>query len=81
VSWRAETTDGRSARFLLNEKPYDLSQGTLFLIRTTGDSPQPQIIQRQGWNNLSCADDQTCQPLLKQDPAILEFIQETLQAQ
>jgi hypothetical protein len=74
VRWRVETTDGKSARFLLNEQPYDLREGTLFLIRTTGHAAQPQIIQRQGRNNLSCADDQTCQPLLKQDPAILQFI-------
>jgi hypothetical protein len=80
VRWRVETTDGKSARFLLNE-PYDLREGTLFLIRTTGDAAQPQIIQRQSQNNLSCADDQTCQLLLKHDPAILQFIQETLQAQ
>jgi hypothetical protein len=35
VSWRAETTDGKTTSFFINRQAYDLTQGTLFLIRTT----------------------------------------------
>lgn len=31
--WEVETTDGKTARFRLDGKPYDLSRGTLFLVR------------------------------------------------
>jgi hypothetical protein len=77
IAWRVETTDGKTAQFLINEQPYDLTQGTLFLIKTNNGSPQ--IVQHQNRHNGSCSVDESCQQLLKQDPAVLQFIQETLQ--
>jgi hypothetical protein len=73
-----ETTDGRTAAFVLNDQRYELTQGTLFLIKITGGSAQ--ISQQQSLLSDPCFDDQTCQPLLKQHPAVLQFIQESLQA-
>lgn len=77
ISWRVETTDGKTAKLFINEQSYDLAQGTLFLIKTNSESPQ--IMQHQSRHNAICSDDESCQQLLKQDPAVLQFIQETLQ--
>lgn len=77
IAWRIETTDGKTAKFLINEQPYDLAQGTLFLIKTNNGSPQ--IVQHQSRRNGSCSDDESCRQLFNQDPAVLQFMQETLQ--
>ena len=77
IAWRVETTDGKTAKFFINEQSYDLAQGTLFLTKTNTGSPQ--IMQHQSRHNGICSDDESCQQLLKQDPAVLQFIQETLQ--
>jgi hypothetical protein len=77
ITWHVETTDGKKAKFFINEQSYDLAQGTLFLIKTNNGSPQ--IMQHQNRYNGGCSDDESCQQLLKQDPAVLQFIQETLQ--
>lgn len=78
ITWRVETTDGKTAQFFIDEQPYDLTKGTLFLIKT--DSESIQVTQQQGRHSGSCTDDESCQQLLKQDPAILQFIQEILQS-
>ena len=77
ITWRVQTSDGKTAQFYIDEQPYDLAQGTLFLIKTNSDSPQ--ITQQQSRHQGTCSDDESCQRLLKQDPAVLQFIQETLQ--
>lgn len=78
ITWRVETKDGKTANFFINEQPYDLTQGTLFLIKTNTGSPQ--IMQYHSRYNGACSDNESCQQLLKQDPAVLQFIQETLQS-
>lgn len=78
ITWQVETTDGKTAKFFINEQPYDLTEGTLFLIKTNSGSPQ--IMQHQSRHHGTCSDDESCQQLLQQDPAILQFIQETLQS-
>ena len=77
ITWRVETTDGERAVFFLNEQPYDLSQGTLFLIKTRGGSVQ--VSQQQSGHNRPCSDYASCEQLLMQDPAVMQFIQETMQ--
>ena len=79
ITWRVETTDGKTAQFFIDEQIYDLAQGTLFLIKTSGESTQ--VTQQQSRHIGSCSDDESCQQLLKQDPAVLQFIEETLQSQ
>ena len=79
ITWRVETEDGKTAKFFINEQAYDLTQGTLFLIKTNSGSPQ--ITQHQSRHSGTCSDHESCQLLLKQDPAVLQFIQETLQSQ
>lgn len=77
IAWRVEATDGKTTQFFINEQPYDLTQGTLFLIKT--NNGPPQIMQHPSRHNGICSDDESCQQLLRQDPAVLQFIQETLQ--
>ena len=78
ITWRVETQDGQTAQFFINEQAYDLTQGTLFLIKT--EAEPLQITQHQGPNLGTCSDTESCQQLLKQDPAVLQFMQETLQS-
>ena len=78
ITWQVETKDGKTAKFFINEQPYDLTQGTLFLIKTNNGSTQ--IMQHQSRHNGACSDHESCQQILKGDPAILQFIQETLQS-
>lgn len=77
IPWRVETTDGKTAKLFINEQSYNLAQSTLFLIKTNSESPQ--IMQYQSRHNAICSDDESCQQFLKQDPAVFQFIQETLQ--
>ena len=79
ITWRVETTDGKTGQFFIDEQAYDLTQGTLFLIKTSGESTQ--VMQQQSGFNGSCSDDESCQQLLKQDSAVLQFIEEALQSQ
>jgi hypothetical protein len=78
ITWRVETTDGKGALFFLNEQLYDLSQGTLFLIKTSGGSVQ--VRQEQRGHNRPCSDFESCEQLLWQDPAIMQFVHETMQS-
>lgn len=77
VTWRVETTDGKTAQFYINEQAYDLTEGTLFLIKTNAESPQ--IMQYQSHQNGGCSNDETCQRLLMQDAVVLQFTRETLE--
>jgi hypothetical protein len=45
LNWTIETKDGQSAQFTLNGTNYDLSAGTLFLIRTSGGSIQVEQLR------------------------------------
>jgi hypothetical protein len=76
VRWRVETTNGKTATFFIDEQEYDLEQGTLFLIRTTGG--QTMVTQHKRDMAGRCFDDNSCQQILKSDPAVMRFIQETI---
>ena len=78
IAWRVETRDGKTAAFFIDQQSYDLTQGTLFLIKTRGGSPE--IAQHQSQQSGTCSDHESCQQLLEADPAVLQFIQETLQS-
>jgi hypothetical protein len=76
--WRVETTDGKTTAFFINDQAYALEQGTMFLIRVTPGSTQ--VVQHKDVPAGRCFDYDSCEQLLKNDPAIKQFIQETLQA-
>jgi hypothetical protein len=44
--WEIETTDGRTARFRIDGVVYDLSQGTVFLVRSEGGQIEVDQLQR-----------------------------------
>jgi len=46
LSWTIETRDGQNAQFTLNGVSYDLAQGTLFLVRTSGGSIEVEQLRR-----------------------------------
>lgn len=75
INWRAETTDGKTAMFSINEQAYDLAQGTLFLIRTAGS----HMVVTQQKRDLAgrCSDPGNCQDWLTNDPAVAQFIRDT----
>ena len=76
VSWRAETADGKTAAFFLDGQSYDLSQGTLFLIRTRGGPTS--VAQHKSNPAGRCSDSTDCQLWLENDPLVMQFVQETL---
>lgn len=76
VSWRAETTDGKTAAFFLDGQSYDLAEGTLFLIRTRGG--QTSVAQHKTNPAGRCLDSADCQLWLKNDPVVMQFVNETL---
>ncbi len=45
-SYQVETEDGVTARFTIDRKEFDLSQGTLFLVKTRGTETSVQQLSR-----------------------------------
>jgi hypothetical protein len=78
ISWRAETRDGKTVTFFIDEQEYDLRQGTLFFIRTT--EGQTQVAQRQLSLSRPCANLDDCRSWLIDTPLVQQFIQESLSA-
>jgi hypothetical protein len=76
VSWRAETTDGKTASFSIDGHAYDLAQGTLFLIRARGG--RMSVLQQKRDLAGRCTDSEDCQLWLKSDPTAAQFIQEVI---
>jgi hypothetical protein len=76
VSWRAETTDGKTASFVIDQQAYDLAQGTLFLIRTSGG--RTSVLQQKRDLAGRCSDTEDCQLWLKSDPTAAQFIREVI---
>jgi hypothetical protein len=44
--WRLDTPDGKTATFRINDKEYDISQGTLFVIKAKGDKVEVHQLNR-----------------------------------
>ncbi len=79
VSWRVETTDGKTGSAFINRQAYDLAQGTLFLIRTRGG--QKSLIQQKRDLAGRCLEPDDCERWLRSDPTVAQFIQETIRSQ
>jgi hypothetical protein len=45
-TWALETRDGQTAQFRINDVSYDLSEGTLFLVSTSGSSTGIEQLRR-----------------------------------
>ena len=44
--WHVETEDGTTASFTINDQPYDLTNGDVFLVTTKGGTTQVQHLSR-----------------------------------
>jgi hypothetical protein len=78
VEWQLETADGKTATFSINDQPYALSGGQLFIVRMRNDQTQIQQIS----HDLSGVQptNESCQAFGKTDPEVSRFIQETAAA-
>jgi hypothetical protein len=46
VDWRAETSDGKTAEFAIDDVAYDLSDGTLFIVTTARGATEVTQLER-----------------------------------
>lgn len=71
--WRLETRDGKTAQFTINDQPFDLGKGTLFIIKASSGDTEIKQLKR----NLSGvqADAGSVTEFGLSDPEILTFIQ------
>jgi len=71
--WKFETTDGgRSVKFSVNGKEYDLSSGGLFLVKTKGGKTEVEQLNQ----DLSAVqpDEESCRSFVRKDPAISKLL-------
>ncbi len=73
--WQIGTADGRTAQLTINNQPFDLTDGSVFLIATAEDQLDIQQLER----NLSGvnAEHQSITDFSLDDPEINQFIQST----
>jgi hypothetical protein len=74
VDWRLETADGKIATLGINNEPYSLSNGHLFIVTTRGEKTQVQQLDR----DLSSIQptNEGCQAFAKSDPTVSRFIRQ-----
>ena len=70
--WQLETGDGRSVNCQVDGKEYDLSKGTLFLVKTMGGKTDVEQLSR----DLSAAKPETesCKDFARKDPTLSKFL-------
>lgn len=70
--WQLATTDGRSVQCRLDGKEYDLSKGTLFLVKTKGGKNEVEQLSR----DLSAVQPEvdSCKAFARKDPAVSKFL-------
>ncbi len=73
VDWYVETTDGESAQFSINAQPYNLADGTLFIITNSGEDTNVKQLKR----DLSkvAANTEAVIEFGLADPVVWDFIQ------
>lgn len=72
VEWHLETADGMTATFTIDGQPYDLTQGTLFLISTREDATQIKQLERDLSNVEPTLE--SCEAFARSDPDVSDFI-------
>ncbi len=70
--WQLETGDGRSVSCQVDGKEYDLSKGTLFLVKTMGGKTEVEQLSR----DLSAVqpDFESCKDFARKDAAVSKFL-------
>lgn len=75
-TWQLETTDGRTAKFTIDGKEYDLSKGTLVVVRTKGETVQVLQLNRDLARDLAgVLDADGCRDYLKKDGEVMKFLE------
>ena len=75
--WNIETTDGVTGQFSIDDKLYDLSEGSLFIVRTKGGTAEIQQLQRD-LSDVVPENDSSITEYGLNDPDIKLFIQSVL---
>jgi hypothetical protein len=73
IAWRLETNDGKTAQFTIDDHPFDLGEGSLFIITSSSEDTEVRQLMRDLSEVQAKAEDVTEFGL--SDPAIHEFIQ------
>ena len=76
IFWEIETKDGRTATITINNQPFDLSAGTVFLIHASGDPTDIQQLERD-LSGITSQDHESITQYGLADPDIGAFIQST----
>ena len=78
-AWRLETNDGKNAQFTIDDHPFDLNEGNLFIIRSSSRDSEVKQLKRDLSNVQADAGGVTAFGL--SDPDILAYIQTSLEIQ
>jgi hypothetical protein len=70
--WQVETTDGKAVKFSIDGKEYDLSKGSLFVMKVKGDKTEVHQLKR----DLSTIpfDTRKCEEALKKDAEVMKLL-------
>jgi hypothetical protein len=70
--WQTESMDGRNVKFRINGKEYDLSKGTLFLVKTKGGKTEVEQLSE----DLSSVQPnaESCKEFARKNPAVSKFL-------
>jgi hypothetical protein len=70
--WQVETTDGKTVKFTIDGKDYDLSKGALFVMNAKGEKIEVHQLQR----DLSAIpfDARKCEEALKKDAEVMKLL-------
>ena len=71
--WQLETTDGRTAKFTINDVQYDLANGTLFVVYANGEHIRVQQLD-EDLSHVNAADAQACQAFLRGKPDVTKLL-------
>jgi hypothetical protein len=74
VEWQLETKDGKTATFSINNQPYALSNGRLFLVTARDKQIQVQQLDRDLGSIQPTHE--SCQAFATSDPAVSHFIRQ-----
>ena len=72
LDWRAHTTDGKTAQFWIDDVPYDLADGTLFIV--TIKSGDLEITQLQRDLSSVQPGHESCLAFAQSDPDLARFV-------
>lgn len=76
IKLQMETQDGKTGTLRLNDQAYDLSDGTLFLVRSPGDDLQVQVQQIERDLSGISPTTESVEAFASNDPDIQAFIEE-----